>query len=146
MSVRHAGAAAGAATSEPPDDSSAPLVLVVDDTREIREWMASFLRHHGYRVLEAGDGLAAQSILQAESPALVICDLEMPLSDGWEVLTYCHHHRPATPVVVVSGSSWGRRPGIERWAAGFIAKPFRAFRFLEEVEHHISRPAPRRPH
>ena len=76
-----------------------------------------------------------------EQPALVISDLEMPVSDGWEVLTYCHTHCPDTPVMIVSGAVLGRHPEIEGWAASFVSKPFCIDRFRSEVERLISRVA-----
>ena len=113
-----------------------PQVLVVDDTMEIRYCLAAFLRAKGYRVLEAENGLAAQMILTAEHPSLVISDLEMPISNGWDVITYCHTHCPEIPVMILSGAL-GKRPEIESWAAGSLIKPFSLPCLRAEVERLI---------
>ena len=103
--------------------------------------MTVLLRRGGYRVIEAEDGLAAQIILLTEQPALVISDLQMPLCDGWDVLAYCHTQHPNLPVLIVSGEALGRRPEVERWAAGSLSKPFDPEHFAAEVRRLVSRAA-----
>ena len=123
------------------DEKLAPKVLVVDDTTEVRAFVAFLLRASGYRVIEAEDGLAAQALLANEHPALVITDLEMPVCDGWSVLTYCRARLPNTPVLIMSGVALGRRPEIERLAAGFLPKPLDLARFRSEVHRLVGRAA-----
>lgn len=115
-------------------------VLVVDDSPSIRELLTLMLSHKGYRVLTATDGRSAQILLQAEQPALIISDLEMPDGDGWGMLTYCHGQHPGLPVLIVSGASWGLRPDIEIWAAGHLTKPFEPKHLEAEIER-LLRPA-----
>ena len=141
MNSRHDDFSAGATTIATSEEKSPPTVLVVDDTKEIRELIASCLRRRGYLVLEAEDGLAAQMILHTEHPALVISDLEMPVSDGWDVLAFCHAHQPGLPVLIVSGATMGRHPDAERWAAGVLPKPFDLVRLHAEVERLVSHAA-----
>lgn len=117
-----------------------PQVLVVDDSRDIRELISLLLQQNGYRVIKAEDGLAAQTLLRTEHPALVISDLEMPFCDGWEVLAYCHAQYPEIPVLIVSGAAWGLRPEVERWAAGFLPKPFHLGQFRAAI-HRLLRQA-----
>jgi two-component system OmpR family response regulator len=116
-----------------------PQVIVVDDSRDVREIVGSLLRNDGYRVLEAENGQVAQSLLATEHPALVISDLEMPNCDGWELLTFCHSHHPGIPVLIMSGSTSGKWPNIERWASGFLRKPFVTAQLESEVHRLISR-------
>lgn len=60
------------------------LVLIVDDQPVNRELVASLLHHSGHEALQAGDGLAALDLVRARRPALVICDILMPVMDGYE--------------------------------------------------------------
>ena len=121
------------------DEKLPPQVLVVDDSEGIRDCLACFLRASGYRVVEADEGLAAQAILMKEQLALVITDLEMPVGNGWDLLTFCHATRPELPVLLMSGSTLGRRPEVERWAAGFLPKPFQFDKLRGEVRRHVAR-------
>ena len=141
MTLRHDEASAGAATDRDSREKLPPQVLVVDDAAAVRGCVAFALRASGYRVREAADGLAARFVLMDEQPALVISDLEMPVCDGWEVLRYCHAQHPEMPVLVISGAGLGRRPEIERWAAGFLPKPFSIARVRTEVQRLLSRAA-----
>jgi CheY-like chemotaxis protein len=61
-------------------------VLVVDDNPHVLEGMRTLLENHGYRVLVAGSGRAALTLLRSidERPGLVILDLAMSGMDGWD--------------------------------------------------------------
>ncbi len=141
MNFRHAEPAASATTIEFPSEKLPPQVLVVDDTNEVRSFLTAALRRSGYRVLEAEDGLIAQILLMSEHPALVISDLEMPVCDGWDLLTHCHTQYPGMPVLLISGNSPGKRPEIERWAAGLLRKPFDVVQLRTEVQRLVRRAA-----
>lgn len=141
MNFRHDDASESATTTPFPDKKLPPQVLVVDDAKEIRDSITIILRASGYGVLEAEDGFAAQAILRTRQPSLVISDLEMPVCDGWDVLEYCHAQHPNLPVLIMSGAALGRRPEIERLAAGFLAKPFSLERFRGEIHRLIYRAA-----
>jgi CheY-like chemotaxis protein len=141
MNFRHDDPAESAAAIKYSETRRPPQVLVVDDTKEIRDSITIILRASGYGVLEAEDGLAAQTILMKKQPALVISDLEMPVCDGWEVLEYCHARHPDMPVLIISGGALGERPEIECLAAGFLGKPFSAERFRGEIQRLLCRAA-----
>jgi DNA-binding NtrC family response regulator len=141
MTYRDDDPAAGVVTVDPVETTNAPRVLVVDDSKVIRDIIVWLLRISGYRALAAENGFAAQLLLQAEHPILIISDLNMPLVDGWELLTFCHTHHPEIPVMIISGEGLGKHPEIERWAAGFLAKPFDSRKFRAAVDQLISRAA-----
>ena len=134
MNFRHDDSSAGANPMICLAEKRSPQVLVVDDTASVREGIALLLRAGGYRVLEAKNGLAAQTMLQFEHPALVISDLEMPFCTGWDLLSHCHALYPDLPVLLMSGQCLGHRPEIERWAAGFFLKPFDSLQLCAEVQ------------
>ena len=64
--------------------SDIPLVLVVDDSITVRRVTQRLLQREGYRVVLAADGLQALERLQAERPAVVLSDIEMPRMDGFD--------------------------------------------------------------
>lgn len=62
----------------------APLILVVDDSGDMREPLARLLQHRGYRTIEAADGREALGVLREHrDTALILLDLLMPTLDGW---------------------------------------------------------------
>lgn len=60
----------------------APVILLVDDDEITRLSMAGRLKRLGYRVIEAGDGVAGLNVVRAQRPDLVILDWMMPGMDG----------------------------------------------------------------
>lgn len=61
------------------------VVLVVDDVIENRILARAFLEKLGWRVLEAGSGLAALEILNKVAPSHILLDVKMPGFDGMSV-------------------------------------------------------------
>jgi two-component system, chemotaxis family, sensor histidine kinase and response regulator PixL len=82
-----------------------PTILIVDDSRTVRQLLKLILQHAGYHVLQAEDGEAAIAQLQQHSDIqLVICDVEMPNMNGFEFLNHwCRDPEWANiPVVMLS--------------------------------------------
>jgi len=69
-----------------PAPTAAPLVLVVDDSITVRRVTQRLLRRAGYRVALAGDGVQALERLREATPVVVLCDIEMPRMDGFELV------------------------------------------------------------
>ncbi len=102
-------------------------ILLVDDDPIMRELAASKLREAGYNILLAEDGAVALQILSEKSVDLVICDIDMPNVDGFE-LTDIVRRSPRVrtlPVIVVTASD--HPEAVERafavGATSFLAKP-----------------------
>jgi len=64
----------------------AKKVLVVDDSQMIRNSLSKILREFGVDISEASNGEEAMTILDSEKIDLVICDLNMPVKGGMELL------------------------------------------------------------
>jgi CheY-like chemotaxis protein len=79
-------------------------VLVVDDSEVVRDLMHGFLVSEGLHVVEAVNGQDALALMQAEAPDLVITDLQMPVMDGFGLLSSIREHPEwlDIPVVVCS--------------------------------------------
>ncbi|CAN5802055.1 hypothetical protein BH09MYX1_BH09MYX1_45460 [soil metagenome] len=83
-------------------------VLVVDDDTDTRALLARALSSAGFAVAEARDGQEALLRLRVTKPALVILDLVMPKTDGFEVLAALRSSGNDVPVVVLSGRDLSR--------------------------------------
>jgi CheY-like chemotaxis protein len=80
-------------------------VLVVDDKAEVRELLKAGLEHAGYAVATAANGREAL-VQQRKSPAqVVITDLFMPDTDGFETIQALRAEYPDTKIVAISGDS-----------------------------------------
>ncbi len=107
------------------DNRAVATVLVVDDEPIVREVVVSYLRHAGYRTLEAADGDRALELLQREDVKLVVLDIMLPGTDGLEVCRWIRA-RSQLPVIMLTarGDETDRIVGLELGADDYITKPF----------------------
>jgi DNA-binding response OmpR family regulator len=100
-------------------------ILVVDDEPIVRDVVAKYLRHEGFRTVEAGESDTAKVLFELESPSLVVLDVMMPGSDG---LAFCRwiRARSDTPVILLTalGEEADRIVGLELGADDYMTKPF----------------------
>ena len=61
-------------------------VLVVDDTRLIRQLISSFVERMGFTAIEAENGWEAWQLILQDVPNLIITDIEMPICDGLQLI------------------------------------------------------------
>ena len=83
--------------------SQAAHILVCDDSNTERTALSHVLRDAGFAVDEAPDGDAAIAHVKHRPVDLVLLDLHMPGTDGFQVLSYLQEHRSALPVILLSG-------------------------------------------
>ena len=133
-----AAIAAGAipeAASEPVRQEK--VVILADDSISVRKFVGRMLEKAGYRVRLAGDGLEALEIALQHSSDLIITDLEMPRTNGYELLMHLRQ-TPETkhiPVMVVTSRAGAkhRERAVKEGAAAFMTKPVQEEQLLAAV-------------
>lgn len=105
-----------------------PTVLVADDHDDSRDVYATFLRHQGYEVIEAGDGRSALEAARERVPDVLVLDYHMPHMNAAEVLRQLRAdaRTAALPALVVTADP-GQMVRMDAVAAGcrsFALKPF----------------------
>ncbi|MBE9042754.1 response regulator, partial [Oscillatoriales cyanobacterium LEGE 11467] len=114
------------------------VILVVDDSQNLRYSLRSTLEKQGYRILEAQDGREALEQLQRHREIeLVLCDVEMPRMNGLEFLNHCRHdpelsHRPVV-VLTSHTSDKYRQIATELGASAYLTKPYTESELLSTV-------------
>src|SRR5262249_46964621 len=80
----------------------APLILLVDDTRDTRDLYSCVVRAVGFEVIHAEDGAAAIEIARSVLPDAIIMDLDMPRMNGLEAIRLLRPEPPTahTPILV----------------------------------------------
>jgi serine phosphatase RsbU (regulator of sigma subunit) len=111
-------------------------ILIVDDNRDMRDYMSEILKNR-YRVFTAADGKEAFEKIREIGPALVISDVMMPEMDGIELLRALKSERETSglPVILVTARSTeeSKVVSLEIGADDYIAKPFNARELLARV-------------
>jgi len=112
-------------------------ILIVDDDREIRELLTTYLVKNGLRVVAVPTGRHMRAALEESGPFdLIILDLMLPGEDG---LTLCRDLRTgkykATPILMLTARSEeaDRILGLEMGADDYLAKPFSARELLARL-------------
>jgi len=82
-----------------------PTILIIDDDAQVRRGISRFLRarFQGLEIREACNGREALDLLKEFTPALIICDMEMPVMDGPGFLRARQGAQTAIPLVLHSG-------------------------------------------
>jgi histidine kinase len=117
-----------------------PSVLIVDDSRENRDFLAQLLEKH-YRVLIAEDGKKAIQVTRLERPDLILMDLSLPVMDGWETTRAIKGDASlrSIPIIVVTAHAT-QKDRDESQAAGcegFLAKPVDEEALLDTLRHYL---------
>ena len=113
-------------------------ILVIEDSADIRENTAEILELANYRVITAQNGKEGVELSLKENPDLIICDIMMPLLDGYGVL-HTLHNNPVTdhtPFIFLTAKTDRSdfRKGMDMGADDFITKPFNDTELLSAVE------------
>jgi len=86
------------------DSEDAPVVILIDDDRAVREYIKFILEREGMIVFEAVDGNNGLSVATSTTPSLIITDLVMPEKDGIETIQEIRSRFPQCGVVAMSGA------------------------------------------
>ena len=116
-------------------------ILVVDEEPMMADSLKQNLSEEGYTVDTAATGAEAIELFDRGGHHLAICDLQLPDTDGLEVLRHMKDARPATEVIVVTGDGTVTR-AVQATKAGafyFVENPFDIEQILPLVEKALER-------
>jgi DNA-binding response OmpR family regulator len=114
-------------------------ILIVDDSREIRELVIATLETEEYKVFEAADGAKAIAISLMEKPDFVIMDVMLPGRINGIEATKIIKSNPLTrhcTVIILTGADDNdvRKKGLDAGARDFFVKPFSPLDLLQKLE------------
>ncbi|HET7435733.1 MAG TPA: response regulator transcription factor [Thermoanaerobaculia bacterium] len=123
--------------------SISAVVLIVDDDPAIRESLERELRDAGYPTVTASDGVEGMRAFESRAPDLVLTDLSMPRSDGFELITAIRA-KSQTPILVLSvrGSDADKIRALDLGADDFVTKPFSMGELRARVRAQLRRVLP----
>jgi len=112
------------------------IILVVEDSDEIRELLGLVLEAEGYRVVALEDGRDVISTARELEPALITLDLALPGKDGWAIVRDLQdeEHTRDIPILVISAYTRELDAPLRRRVARVISKPFYITQVVSDVE------------
>jgi two-component system, OmpR family, alkaline phosphatase synthesis response regulator PhoP len=123
----------------------AQSILVVEDEASIASFVSLYLKNAGYAVRAVATGSAALTHVAAESPALIILDLNLPDLDGIEI---CRRIRKTSdvPILMLTArdEDVDKIIGLEVGADDYLTKPFNPRELVARVKSVLRRSAPER--
>jgi CheY-like chemotaxis protein len=112
-------------------------ILVVDDDIEVQRVLKRAAEDAGYEVVQAFDGPAGLTVAAEQKFDLIVLDIEMPTSDGRDILRRLKQdpNTSAIPVLMYSGRDQpdDRRVGYELGADDHVDKPFTAALLISKI-------------
>jgi two-component system KDP operon response regulator KdpE len=116
------------------------VVLLVDDDPAIRDSLSKELRAAGYTTVTATNGAEGLAAVQSHAPDVILTDLAMPRSDGFELISALRASS-SVPIVVLSvrGGDADKVRALDLGADDFVTKPFSVNELLARVRAQLRR-------
>jgi two-component system, chemotaxis family, chemotaxis protein CheY len=115
----------------------AGIILAVDDSASMRQMVSFTLKHAGYQVVEATDGVEALEYARGNSVSLVLTDVNMPRMDGIALVRELRQldAYKFTPMLVLTteASPEKKLEGKQAGATGWLVKPFNPEKLLATI-------------
>ncbi len=120
-----------------------PLILIVEDEKDIARFIELELQAEGYRTEVAHDGITGLSRFREVNPNLVILDLMLPVMDGIEVAKRIRK-TSNVPILILTAKDRieDKVEGLDAGADDYLVKPFSIEELLARVRAHLRRVSP----
>lgn len=120
-------------------------ILIIEDNDEVRENMAEILSLSNYKVITAVNGKLGVETALAQLPDLIVCDIMMPVLDGYGVMHLLGKHAETATIpfifLTAKADKANLRKGMEMGADDYLTKPFDGIDLLNAVEIRLKKSA-----
>lgn len=118
-------------------------ILLIEDNEDVRENTAEILGLAQYQVYTAKNGKEGVEMVQKEQPDLIICDIMMPVLDGYGVLHMLSKNEKTASIPFIFLSAKAERTdlrkGMELGADDYLTKPFDDVELLNAIESRLKK-------
>jgi two-component system alkaline phosphatase synthesis response regulator PhoP len=120
-----------------------PRILLVEDEKHIAQGIIFNLEHEGFLITHAETGTAAMDAFGRQSFDLVVLDLMLPDSHGFDLCREMRRTQPQLPILMLTalGEEQDRVKGLKEGADDYLTKPFSLDEFLLRVRGMLRRSA-----
>ena len=116
-------------------------ILVIDDNRDYRTDLVEILELEAYATLEAENGRIGLQMIHKHAPNLIVCDVDMPVMNGFEVLTTVKADPiyAKIPFLIITGHHDERmlKSSRDLGVEAYLIKPVAVTEFLSTVAHFL---------
>jgi len=111
-----------------------PIVVLIEDERQIRRFLRATLSGQGYRLFEAATGADGLVEVGSRQPDVIIIDLGLPDMDGVDVIRRLREWT-AVPIIVLSarGQERDKVTALDAGADDYVSKPFGASELVARI-------------
>jgi CheY-like chemotaxis protein len=117
---------------------SVARILIIEDNQANMQLMVYLLNAFGHKTFEAREGESGLVAAQRELPDLILCDLQMPGIDGYEVARQIRLKSQLKTISLVAVTAYAMVGDRDRVLAagfdGYISKPINPEQFVQQVE------------
>ena len=119
----------------------AARILAIDDNPDNLELMRYLLEAFGYPALTACDGGSGLVLAERERPDLILCDVQLPDIDGYEVVRRIRSHSDLSGLVIIAVTALAmvgdRAKALAAGFDGYLSKPIDPATFIRQVEAYL---------
>ena len=120
-------------------------ILIIEDNEEVRENTSEILELSNYKVFTAENGKIGVEIAKKEKPDLIVCDIMMPVLDGYGVLHLLSKNEETSgiPFIFLTAKSEKTdfRKAMDLGADDYLTKPFDGTELLNSVKARLEKSA-----
>src|SRR2546423_9746371 len=113
-------------------------VLVIEDTPEVLSFVREAIRFKGWQPLTATDGEQGLRLAINQHPDLILCDVQMPMMDGYQVLQKLREAKASSNIPFIFITAEGEKPrmrqGMDLGADDYLVKPFTLDELLSAID------------
>ena len=118
-------------------------ILVIEDHKQVRENICEILELENYIVRTAENGLQGLSMARQIKPRLILCDVSMPLLNGYEVINQLKQDTAVSHIPFFFLSAFVDKfeieIGLRLGAAGYIVKPFDPAHLIKSISNYLNK-------
>ncbi len=124
-------------------ESQLKTILLIDDEPALLLGLSTIVRQAGYHAITANNGAEGFRLVQLYHPTLIICDVQMPSVNGFELRELLSHNPKTSTIPFIfltsrSGLS-DKLKGLESGADDYIIKPFKRQELLARIKSILRR-------
>lgn len=118
-------------------------ILLIEDNEEIRENICEILELDGFEVVTAANGKDGLDIAREKVPDLIVCDIMMPVMDGYTVLYFLSKESKTADIpfifLTAKAERMDFRKGMEMGADDYITKPFEDVELINAIRSRLKK-------